>query len=180
MTVFLTPEVILCLASNVFWEKLKLFMTFPVPSGKPWVCSKGFFPGAAEGFLRMRFTLCPLWITALLKLPGGLGAEGVCDVPVCVPPEEEASNLSCQASSIKGMNWCVPPLPLLSIPWVAVCPTKLPSAPSSRAAMSLTAWGRDPHPLHCSCTKKTCSGLSFVSCDRSSAILSQQLERLKQ
>lgn len=73
-----------------------------------------------------------LWITALLKLPGGLGVEGVCDVPMYVPPEEEASSLSCQASSIKGMNRCVPPPPLLSIPWLAVCPTKLPSAPGLR------------------------------------------------
>lgn len=27
----LTLEVILCLSSNVFWEKLKLFMTLPCP-----------------------------------------------------------------------------------------------------------------------------------------------------
>lgn len=121
MTVFLTLEVILCLSSNVFWEKLKLFMTFPVPSGKPWVCSKGFFPGATEGFLRMRFTLCPLWIMALLKLPGGLGVEGFCDISVYIPPEEEALSLSCQASSIKGMNWWrVPTPPHLSITYIAV------------------------------------------------------------
>lgn len=36
---------------------------------------------------------------------GGLGVEGVCDIAVYVPPEEEALSLSCQASSIKGMNW---------------------------------------------------------------------------
>lgn len=37
---------------------------------------------------------------------GILGAEGVCDISGYVPPEEEAAlSLSCQASSVKGMNW---------------------------------------------------------------------------
>lgn len=37
---------------------------------------------------------------------GILGAEGVCDISGYVPPEEEvALSLSCQASSVKGMNW---------------------------------------------------------------------------
>lgn len=62
MTVVLTLEVILCLFSDVFLEKLKLFMTLPVPSGKLWAGSKGFFPGATAGFLRMRLILCPFWI----------------------------------------------------------------------------------------------------------------------
>lgn len=54
----------------------------------------------------MRFTLCPLWIMALVKVPGGFGSGGgVCDISVYIPPEEEALSLSCQASSIKGMNW---------------------------------------------------------------------------
>lgn len=55
----------------------------------------------------MRFTLCPLWIMALLTLPLGFWEqEGVCDISGYVPPEEEvALSLSCQASSVKGMNW---------------------------------------------------------------------------
>lgn len=50
MIVVLTLEVILCLFSDVFLEKLKLFMTFPGPSGKLWAGSKGFFQEQQKGF----------------------------------------------------------------------------------------------------------------------------------
>lgn len=96
-TVFLTLEVILCLSPNVFWEKLKLFMTFPIPSGKPWVCSKGISQDEIHFVSFVDYgTSETSW--------GGLGVEGVCDTCVYIPPEEEALSLPCQASSIKGMN----------------------------------------------------------------------------
>lgn len=108
MTIFLTLEVILCLSSNVFWEKLKLFMTLSVPSGKPWVFSKRFF-----------FTRSSRWISqdeihlvffvdyGTSETSWGVWEWMGCmyDISVYIPPEEEALSLCSQASSIKGMNW---------------------------------------------------------------------------
>lgn len=77
MIVVLTLEVILCLFSDVFLEKLKLFMTFPGPSGKLWAGSKGFFSRSNRKVSQDEVYLCVLsGFVALLKLQGRRGNVG--------------------------------------------------------------------------------------------------------
>lgn len=116
-------------SSRYLWPSLS-------PQVSPGFAAKGFFQEQQRDFSGWdsRCVLCGLW--HFWNFLGGLGVEGFCDVSVYIPPEEEALSLSCQASSIKGMNWwCVPTPPHLSITYIAVCLSSVPCKASLGSAL---------------------------------------------
>lgn len=136
MTVFL----ILCPSSDVFWEKLKLFMTFPVPSGKPWAGSKGVFQEQQRDVSGWD---SPLWIMALLNLSGRrLGVEGSV-WHFCIRSSWGGSLKPVLAGQLYKGNWYVPHLLHLSITLMAVCLNSVPC--KANLSSVLQGWHEPPN-----------------------------------
>lgn len=115
MIVVLTLEVILCLFSDVFWRSSSYLWPFLSPQVSSGLTARIFSMSnrrVSQDEVNL-VSFMDLW--HFWNFEGGtLGVEGVCDISVYIPPGEEAWSLTCQAISIKGMNWHIPPPPHLS------------------------------------------------------------------